>query len=379
MSNKNKNKKNSKKQQKQSKAPGPQPGRRRAQRVRLSPLAALIANPAAGALTPVRMADGNHGYQLRVRKSSGSGNVFHALDAPVTSISGYVVWFPTYHCGHYDGNGRGLSAFGWLTTNSAAQPRNDAVVSFGGSSNVTTYSIRDPAYDWVSGSNVRDAATLAACIEMSYTGTTSDASGEIALLHDVSMTNLVFGDSGAPVSVDDLFNSSTDIRRLPLGKSRVNFAPNERDSIFHAEGSPTTNQFGDKPLTSGVTPGSAAYTNQRADLMRGFGIAFRNVQQPSSVTPDVFRFTLSKVIEWRPTPTAGVPAVVDSSPASATLDGAVRSLDRLAPSWRGPRDPDAIALRAVSNTALGGAHMAVRPMFDIGLDGFGEHFGLHVG
>jgi len=236
--------------------------------------------------------------------------------------NGYLAWCPafagnsgttsnTYHNVVYFENG-----------SSSANPLNSTADPFGTNYNTSANFVADPAYAFLSGTTAADHRVVSACMIMTYTGSVSSCSGEVALIPNVPTAVLLQGGAGSkPASVDDLFTHAPHYTRVSLEHTELKWHPGARRNAFHA--------YNTGPI---AYTGTASSTQSNSLSQSGDPgwciIAWRGAPASS------LKFTLTKVFEWRPEANIGFPSVVPTTLESETLyTDAVRLLDRGDRDW----------------------------------------------
>lgn len=353
-----------------------QRGRRPRQRgVRLTPLALAIADPCNADLRGINVAGATRGYLARFRNQYGAG-AFHTQAAAIATFSGYLAWFPGYHCttGGGAAAGTGMSLFGWWNGSAGVQPANSSVNPFGGSNSATTRSVADATNAFVSGTTCAGARTLAACLSMRYIGRLDATAGEFCVLNNVSTDVLVTN----LASVDQLFALASSTYRITTHTVSVKYRPTKVDALFRTEGS-ATNGGGseDKPVVSG----NPSVQGEAPNAQRAIVIAFRGIQQTASVTQDVLQFGFDKVAEWIPQAGSGINLPSGGGPYQEDVDEATHLLDRTLGNWQVAQGGTSLEdkIVQVAHTGTSGptvrsrVQMVAAPLGSIDLDPLGLH------
>lgn len=243
--------------------------------------------------------------------------------------SGYILW-----CPDYDNNGDnagGIPSNVWIfySDNSSQQPLNTDLVPYGraqysgggallGSAEV----VSDPMNEFLNSGAAADSRTISACIAMTYTGSMFDASGEICYVEDSSLTTLLHGSNGNPVSVDDLFSISPMQHRFGVDKVELKFRPT--DSSEHFRNSTTSPLLSPEPAATTFITENAKATDPAV-----YGIAWRGLKSDAPLS-----VILTKLAEWRPQPSLGlIKAPPNAIKTSSKLQPALALLDKKDPHW----------------------------------------------
>ncbi len=268
-------------------------------------VARMIADPCSAELVPGAFGD-VQGSLLRL---------VDTFTGAATNTSGYIVWFPQYHT---DGNPDGLTGsrktncFFLNTTNAASAPTNSAAAPFGGTPGTSK---RDPAYAWVAGTNVADARTAAACLQLRYTGSTMNCSGTIAKLTNIPHDLFTAVGAATMPSVNAMLAYSRDIERLGFGVHEVVHRPDVQTNVFEADN--------DGPFDYNLgTTATGQTAVSVANAPRGFGFAWSGVDNCANLYLSRY-----KIIEWRPWTGVGLPAPRVISVGVPPLYDALNKLD----------------------------------------------------
>jgi len=199
---------------------------------------------------------------------------------------------------------------------SATNPLNTTADPFGTNYNTSANFVADPAYAFLNGTTAADHRVISACIIVTYTGTVSNCSGELALIPNVPSSVLLQGGAGSkPASVDDMFTHAPHYSRVSLEHTELKWHPGARRNAFHAANT--------GPIAyTGTAPSVQANSISSAGDPGWVVLAWRGTPAAS------LKFTLTKVFEWRPEANVGFPSVVPTTLGSETLyTDAVRLLD----------------------------------------------------
>ncbi len=282
---------------------------------RLRNLISMINHPCSGPMEP-----GLFGT------SEGIMQRFVTNFTPVSSSGyGYAIWFPSLHTGvaggDYTLNPKPVSSFIWNDTGTGdTVPLNTLAAPFGSGGAGTASSLRDPFFTTAASNNVQDGRTLAACIRIRPTNAISSIQGTISFLDNIPANLFDLNTAGgvnAPPTVNQMLAYSRKIERLGIETYEVKHRPSESDRFFtDPDGVANFNQgtfvTGTTPIGDSVSP-------------RGIGFVWTNASAASS-----FLISLYKVVEWRPSPLAGVPVPRPLSyPGTPTIPNILSKLDSL--------------------------------------------------
>jgi len=253
----------------------------------------------------------SEGLMARMRTTITSG-----------AANGYIAWCPAYSGDGGVATNSYHNLYYFENASSATNPNNTNADPFGKLYNTSGDWSADPAYAFLNGTTAADHRVVSACIILTYTGSVSSCSGEIALIPNVPTALLLKGGAGqVPVSVDDMFTAAPYYSRLGLEHTELKWHPGSRRQTFHPAGSGPCYYTGTSPTTQSISVGQSGDPGWCI-------IAFRNVPASS------LKFTLTKVFEWRPEANVGFTAVVPASVGpESTYTDALRVLDETDRDW----------------------------------------------
>jgi len=290
--------------------------------------ARMIADPCNCTLTP-GLHGTSQGFLARLK---------NVVDNAAPAPHGYLLWCPRYHNGSMTSDGNRACLFGYATDDTGIRPVNDTNIGsyFGQAQSfldsfaaTTAASFSDPAHFIVSAGLVQDARLLSACMRMTYTGRLDRSAGQVAFIENVPLVSLIGDEAKGPtLSVDDLFRMSDSVQRIGVDTLEVVHRPDlELASVFH-----DTNDAGlfKKP---GDTYTHLA-TSGEMTQPTVFGFAWRNLSTSAETPLANLTFDLTKNIEWRPKPLAGITVVTPKvTGPPGVLARTIETLDRIDPSW----------------------------------------------
>lgn len=319
-------------------------------------LAALLNNPCTAPLTAPEYGSSDSGYLMRFHSVSS-----HTLAEGGARSSGYVVFFPDYH-GNVGSStqtvSRNASIVGFADASGTSKPTNDTTDPAFASADLTSQrggQIADPGYPFISGDVVQDARTVAACMQMTYTGSMQNIAGRVGTLENVTREMLITGNSGDTPTIDQMMSLASSFQRTPTKSCEVKYRPSENGKYFRTEGD-LEEVPQDACLATGV-PGSTASSVVAvggASSGAAHGIGFVWIGLPDDGSSLVFDFY--KAIEWRPECSDNIvmPAPHSFSPNNLT-EHAVAALDRHHPGWtRKAADAGEDVAGMIAKLAFGG-------------------------
>lgn len=321
---------------------------------RMSPYARLLMDPCNAPLVP-GMHGPNNGYLSRLKKFVTLGQAYP--NASSVATCGYVIWSPRYHSEGSGaislgpGNPNSYSnAFVWLTTNSALVPENLATSTsaanpqiYGSSKSasatpqVSTYSIPDPANDFVVGGLCQDARLVSACMRVTYLGTMNASDGQFCFIKNLPMEQFLYSTAAgsnptALLSVDRLFELADAASRLGLESHEVRYRDGGSDADRFIAGEDQGVGIGANAQATPPLTGYISGLNQAATVTNPnvIGFAFRGFTAGQLTKLSI---ELHKNIEWRPAANSGIGAPIVTQLGESKLAAAETFLDRYAPSW----------------------------------------------
>lgn len=343
----------------------------------LTPLEKMIADPCNAPLESIYSSQMGGGHVFRVRSR-------FSLRSTVGDRSGFLAWYPSYHCGGADGTqdidlsgvptksgGANLfsyshSAFGSAPTNTVANP-------FGSSSSISGVAgraIADPAFELVDSSSVSEARTLAACMTLKYIGTTSDRQGEVFVVNSLPQNGLMRR-TGEIVTPSQLGSYAAHTARTPASRLDVIWRPTMESEYprktgaqaFGAVDAGLESDAVDAPFVLGVPAANVSTQGNSSAPGEVTGIALAYSGMNPGVAGDII-VELTKIVQIRYAPLegiveAGVPRHVKeqtSSEASGVLDWV------LGPNWTVRSVVEGAA--SMTSEILGGAQ-SVKKVLDV--------------
>ncbi len=291
----------------------------------MSSVAHMLADPCDGPLVPYAASGG--GYVTRFKRTI-------KLHQTSADNNGYIVWFPDFHSTSGPGNPANLVYY--ESAVSSAAPTNSVPGPFGSGVPGAGQFTQDPCYSWVSSVTCQEARTLAACLRLRYSGKLADTTGTIAVVKEVSASQL-FNGSGTvnvPASVDNLMTFAPEVERFNPEGVEVRYRPHDDTSVPRSTGL-SVNSQGDRVFLCG-TAGTSATTLPAGDVStadkRGIGIVWTGLNTGAAV--DVW-VDLIKIVEWTPNTSVGI---VESPPVTSVdsnvFGRALSFLDKNIPNWQ---------------------------------------------
>jgi len=235
------------------------------------------------------------------------------------SNSGYILWDPTFTS---DNTVPGsFNAVVHYTNSPSTNPLNTTVNPFGSGSGASSSSLQVGAGGYCASTTVADARTVGACIRASYVGRMDASAGLIALVENIPVETVLGANSVTPISVDELFNLSTQINRFGVDTCEVKYRPNDYSHIFRSE------REGCFDRAAGVVTTVTNEAERSGSRMMGF--AFKNVTDLNDIL-----FEFHQNIEWRPNVDTGFVITMPKQLKDAGhAQKVVKYLDDHAPGW----------------------------------------------
>lgn len=309
----------------------------------LSPLANMLSNPCDGPIAP-GIYGGTAGYYLRLHKSTSL-----AAAGPYASgqKSGYILWWPQ-RCGFGGSGATGVlgtqanclmwcSGMGTAPTKAGFGTGN---TSFTGS----TGAVQDPTTQFATSSTVRDWRCVAACLRLTYIGTTSNARGMVYPILNMPAGNMFNSDASAGATAGDIITQAASPGMRGDGTYEVRYRLDGENANFIR---------GNDDCPFGTATSTTATDCYVGEDDYGIGFAFNNVSDFNDYQIDFY-----KVIEWRPRTGSNFPQLERKGTNDPSVLGRVlRELDTRRPGWVTAVKDTAVDVvsRAISNMALGGA------------------------
>lgn len=195
----------------------------------MSSYAQLVADPCYGPL--VRSVGGTTGAGVVQRIRSTYTNV---------AANGYIVWFPSYSCGSQSvANYYPYNAYVFEDAASSTVVTNSVAVPMGRGTTGGNF-LSDPCCKLIdSGSSptaFSRAKTLAACMNVEYSGSMSAAAGLIAKVANMSVTSFMPQKPGStpsvPMTIDQMFAYANKRGRLDIAGEELKWYPTETGSVM---------------------------------------------------------------------------------------------------------------------------------------------------
>jgi hypothetical protein len=252
-----------------------------------------------------------------------------ALAGAAGAKSGYCVWFPSYS-NPANRNTSAANPINFFIFNNSTTASFPTTADFGhaaAGSTTTAVSLSDPAGAFLLSTTCQDLRSMAACLELEYTGTTVNGSGVVYPLKNIPLTSFILANGGNP-TIDQMMQyadtsvrgtSMTDIKWRPTDESMW-----FKDSYVGA-------------YTPSATPGNntgISVSEQRNPPM-GIGFAYTNISSTSD-----YNVKATKVFEWRPEMVSGLSAQAPRGVENTSwLDKGLAYLDAKNPNWEISIDP----------------------------------------
>lgn len=285
--------------------------------------ARMLMDPCKARLTYGPMGgSSDSGYLLRVQ----SRFVLHGTSA---ANNGYLVWFPDFHA---FSNAPNLFTFETATPSTA--PLNTIAVPYGTGSATTSTAQRDPANQWVSGSNCAAARTLAGCVRIFSTAAVSNVAGQFAVTTGITPHQLL--NSGSPsgcMSVVDFATFSQDVERMDLMTKEVKHAPSTNSSIFRPLDVNSAVDSSGNCLLLGIVTASNTTVGPLASQTNGIAVSWMGLSTSGSAANDLV-IELVKIIEWLPDSNSGVTEPQYPVRPTTTYEDIQSSFLRQQPDWQ---------------------------------------------
>jgi hypothetical protein len=264
-----------------------------------------------------------------------------------TSVCGYLFWNPEFHDDPLTAFPGVTTVRGnmmlWQATNPAFSPQNSIAIPYGvGGLDTTASFLSDPASALVQSDLVADARCVGACLQLRYTGTADNASGELCYFSGLSAQDLLTGGAGSgTLSVDDLFSFATKTTTFSPGSHEVLFRPTDSSRRFRSE----LDGLYQYDLGTTATKLSPNAADDAPTLM---GIAWRGV-----VAGNPFSHDETKNIEWRAEAASGLGHTTPFASNPPLHNTVARTLDSTSQhSWSGLVQHGQNAMGSLARSAI---------------------------
>lgn len=213
-----------------------------------------------------------------------------------------LLWLPQYHCKEGGVHGMGANVLAFQAAHDE-QMWNTSGTPWGNFDNgVTTYThMSDPCADFVNNEGVRDARTIAACIDVEYTGRSDTEAGQVGSF--VAKLGSFWGQKAgeeytslAVYDYNDVLNLCNNVARPSTGAT-VKWVPNFAANALAFQ------TVGESPIAigeSGTASTDVSETRLREDDPSVIGVAITGAADVQT-----YRITLTKIIESRDSATIG--------------------------------------------------------------------------
>lgn len=348
----------------------------------LATAAKLVADPCNGPLSMTIGPDPSTPVLVRHRTT-------RTLTPSVSSPDGYVIWYPSF-CNRgsatsiYSPSNLYLhqtDAPGTRPVNTGSSPMGTSLTS------TTGLFLPDPAYFSTSGGTATFSRSkaMAACIQLEYTGSLQNISGQVAVISNFSLGAFDMN-RGAPStwiqppSVDEVFNYAAERHRMSLEGQEVVWRPRATTSVLRSNGdfgtgtpdvngSPKTDVCFWNGATTTVAPATSAIPTVVAvpnpSEVYGICIAWRGVNT-SSTGGMILNFIKVSAMELGNLGGMLEPTYVPrpiSTAWSDTVDKVCAYLDNVAPGWQKR------SIHMVTTTAINGLARVMAPNVRSGITG----------
>lgn len=200
---------------------------------KLMKAAQLISDPCNG---PLGYGVGD-GYNGAVSERQRTTIVSPSNNA--SNVSGYIVWFPSYHGA--TGVGGNANLYYFETATPAVAPVNTIANPMGTTVNTSGTFLADPTSASISaGGAFTRAKCLSACVQMAHIGTLQTTAGQICTVRNLSLaafnTNYGTVSPFQPMSVDQLFGYAHERQRFNIDGHEVVWRPADNSSVLRSNG-----------------------------------------------------------------------------------------------------------------------------------------------
>lgn len=183
--------------------------------------------------------------------------------------------------------------------------------------------LADPAGAFATDNLVKDMRTLAACLQITYTGKVTESAGQIAWVQNLALEDLLRDTN----TINDYFDRAEKMARFGLDTYEVKFRPDTDTGTARFREGAT-----DPCVITGVPGVNVSAPSESADQLnpKVIGFVWRGCE-PGVL--DKLVITTSKVVEWRPRTDSGLSAPPQVDYTLPTTSNICAELDANAPGW----------------------------------------------
>lgn len=283
--------------------------------------AKMIDDPCGADLMP-GLYGSNAGYLARFHLNDGVQNV-------TNGTCGVVLWAPNYcNSGYVSG-----TTACWNIYQGVTVAITDPLVLSGTGGNTTGSGggTTDPAYSFASGDSCAGTRCIGACIRFSYTGSVSNAQGQISAIRVPFAVVEEALNGSVSLTPARLLQYATDTRRMPLDTMEVKWRPSA-DDTFRSTASGTS-VLGDDPLVRHVNGVYTIGTKATQEQPYFIGFVWRGVANSGGALSTI-SYDFYKNVEWTPSVASGLASQSAFQMSdSGVAQRAVAYLDRAKPGW----------------------------------------------
>jgi hypothetical protein len=268
----------------------------------------LVADPCSSPLVAGLYGD-TSGILGRFKTSTGPSE---------TTTTGFLLWNPAGWAGS-----NGISCVFFTSASNSTRPTNTvADPAFAGTA-ARGYYVLAGASNFIATDQCADFRTVSACMRLNYTGKTSDTSGRIAYIENLSPRALLTGGTGGtPLCVADLFQQASKTSRTSLDTMEVTFRPSpETSGVFKNSSNYSFNKGSVNATTTTLSEEAVRFGNSFV------GFAWDGVPSNNLL------FEFIQNIEWRPETVYGYTTPVPESSGPSLVSSVLTSLDTYFPGW----------------------------------------------
>lgn len=283
--------------------------------------AKMIDDPCGAELVP-GIYGSNAGYLARFHVNNGVQNV-------TNGTCGVVLWAPNYCNIGYSS----ATQTCWNIYQGVTVGIDDALIlsGTGGAATGSGGAIADPAYTFASGDSCAGTRCIGACIRFSYTGSVSNAQGQISAIRVPFAVVEEAVNGSVTLSPSRLLQYATDTRRMPLDTLEVKWRPSADDTFRSTAGANAV--LGDDALIRYNTGVYSIGTKATQEQPYFIGFVWRGVANSGGALSTI-SYDFYKNVEWTPSVASGLASQnAFQMGDSGTAQRAVAFLDRAKPGW----------------------------------------------
>lgn len=239
----------------------------------------------------------------------------------VEGENGFIIWSPHYVSEVATAH---ECCIQWEDAVAAQLPLNTVGTPYGTGGANTTNAINVGASSFVSSATCADFRLVSSCMKISYTGPVNSCAGLITPITNIPADAVLHGNGGNPMSIDDFFAMSSQVKRVSLDTMELRHRPD-------AALSDAFKGSHDALWTKGVPATNVTVMSSEAKRFDPtvYGFAWKGV--PAGT----LEVSFIQNIEWRPDAGLGIVATIPKQlHAPGYAETIMRHLDKMFPNWQ---------------------------------------------